>query len=195
MKTESALTDTEINENVLQGRRTPDYPVIVPEFRSGGISTFCYSLRLVRAHFRSQCGNPIAENMGAQSVMRWKLCQQLAAKARHAGKANYREERTQRHYQSYCLSHKSHSRPTEDFFSRQHGMIIALGYIVSAFDQAAVVGDFGRVLQTRAGPRVEYFSIAWTSLEPIIGVGVARPVRTHIFKMESGCSAPVPGQF
>src|SRR5512133_4061624 len=32
--------------------------------------------------------------------------------------------------------------------------------------------DLDRVLQTRAGRRVEYLSIAWTSLEAIIGVGV-----------------------
>jgi divalent metal cation (Fe/Co/Zn/Cd) transporter len=43
---------------------------------------------------------------------------------------------------------------------------------VTAFDQVAVLGDVDRVLQTRAGRRVEYLSIAWTSLEAIIGVGV-----------------------
>jgi hypothetical protein len=138
-------------------------------------------------------------------------------------------------------------------------MIIALEYVVTAFDQTAVIEDLDRVLQTRAGRRVEYLSITWTSLEAIIGVGVgivagsvaliafgdsiievasscvllwwlaegsidrnrvahggpirlppsvrcqsssaealpgcmARPVRTLIFKMESGCSAPVHGQ-
>jgi len=32
--------------------------------------------------------------------------------------------------------------------------------------------DFDRVLQTRAGRRVEYLSITWTSLEAIIGVTI-----------------------
>src|SRR5205814_5301392 len=41
-----------------------------------------------------------------------------------------------------------------------------------AFEQTAALGDLDRVLQTRAGRRVEYLSIAWTSLEAIIGVGV-----------------------
>ena len=50
-------------------------------------------------------------------------------------------------------------------------MIIALEYVVSAFDQTAMIEDLDRVLQTRAGRRVEYLSIAWTSLEAIIGVG------------------------
>jgi len=54
-------------------------------------------------------------------------------------------------------------------------MIIALEYVVSAFDQTVVTED--RSLQTRARLRV------------------ARPVRTLIFKMESVCSASVPGQF
>jgi divalent metal cation (Fe/Co/Zn/Cd) transporter len=35
-----------------------------------------------------------------------------------------------------------------------------------------MIGDLERVLHTRAGRRVEYFSIAWTSLEAIIGVTV-----------------------
>src|SRR6266516_2541031 len=35
-----------------------------------------------------------------------------------------------------------------------------------------MIGDLDRVLHTRAGRRVEYFSIAWTSLEAIIGVTV-----------------------
>ena len=43
---------------------------------------------------------------------------------------------------------------------------------MTAFDQIAVLGDVDRVLQTRAGRRVEYLSIAWTSLEAIIGIGV-----------------------
>ena len=43
---------------------------------------------------------------------------------------------------------------------------------MTAFDQIAVLGDVDRVLQTRAGRRVEYISIAWTSLEAIIGIGV-----------------------
>jgi divalent metal cation (Fe/Co/Zn/Cd) transporter len=51
-------------------------------------------------------------------------------------------------------------------------MIIALEYLVTAFDQAAVIEDIDRVLQTRAGRRVEYLSIVWTSLEAIIGVGI-----------------------
>ena len=51
-------------------------------------------------------------------------------------------------------------------------MIITLEYVVSAFDQTAVIEDLDRVLQTRAGRRLEYLSIAWTSLEAIIGVGV-----------------------
>ena len=50
-------------------------------------------------------------------------------------------------------------------------MIIALEYVVSPLDQPALIEDFDRVLQTRAGRRVEYLSIAWTSLEAIIGVG------------------------
>jgi hypothetical protein len=54
-------------------------------------------------------------------------------------------------------------------------MIIALEYVVSAFDQTVVTED--RSLQTRARLRV------------------ARPVRTPIVKMKSGCPAPVPGQF
>src|SRR5437660_9852057 len=33
-----------------------------------------------------------------------------------------------------------------------------------------MINDLDRVLHTRAGRRVEYFSIAWTSLEAIIGV-------------------------
>src|SRR4029453_8485785 len=51
-------------------------------------------------------------------------------------------------------------------------MIIALEYVVIALDQVAVIGDVDRVLQTRAGRRVECLSIAWTSLEAIIGIGV-----------------------
>lgn len=51
-------------------------------------------------------------------------------------------------------------------------MIITLEYVVSAFDQTAVIEDLDRVLQRRAGRRLEYLSIAWTSLEAIIGVGV-----------------------
>jgi len=51
-------------------------------------------------------------------------------------------------------------------------MIIALEYVVTAFDQVAGIEDLDLVLQTRAGRRVEYLSIAWTSLEAIIGVGV-----------------------
>src|SRR5438046_9157111 len=35
-----------------------------------------------------------------------------------------------------------------------------------------MIGDLDRVLHTRAGRRVEYFSIGWTSLEAIIGVTV-----------------------
>src|SRR5947207_11827160 len=35
-----------------------------------------------------------------------------------------------------------------------------------------MIGDLDRVLHTRAGRRVEYFSIAWTSLEAVIGVTV-----------------------
>ena len=35
-----------------------------------------------------------------------------------------------------------------------------------------MIDDLDRVLHTRAGRRVEYFSIAWTSLEAIIGVTV-----------------------
>src|SRR5436309_6266178 len=35
-----------------------------------------------------------------------------------------------------------------------------------------MIGDLDRVLHTRAGRRVEYFSIAWTSLEAIIGVTI-----------------------
>ncbi len=35
-----------------------------------------------------------------------------------------------------------------------------------------ITQDFERVLHTRAGRRVEYFSIAWTSLEAIIGVTI-----------------------
>src|SRR5437870_2055480 len=35
-----------------------------------------------------------------------------------------------------------------------------------------MIGDLDRVLHTRAGRRVEYLSIAWTSLEAIIGVTV-----------------------
>ena len=50
-------------------------------------------------------------------------------------------------------------------------MIIALEYVVSPLDQPALIEDFDRVLQTRAGRRVEYLSLAWTSLEAIIGVG------------------------
>ena len=38
--------------------------------------------------------------------------------------------------------------------------------------ETATIGDLDRVLHTRAGRRVEYFSIAWTSLEAIIGVTV-----------------------
>src|SRR5438034_1807539 len=37
--------------------------------------------------------------------------------------------------------------------------------------ETAIIGDLGRVLHARAGRRVEYLSIAWTSLEAIIGVG------------------------
>jgi hypothetical protein len=33
-----------------------------------------------------------------------------------------------------------------------------------------MIADLDRVLHTRAGRRVEYFSITWTSLEAIIGV-------------------------
>src|SRR5438874_9536156 len=51
-------------------------------------------------------------------------------------------------------------------------MIIALEYVVTAFDQTAAIEDFDRVLHTRAGRRVEYLSIAWTSVEAIVGVGV-----------------------
>jgi divalent metal cation (Fe/Co/Zn/Cd) transporter len=51
-------------------------------------------------------------------------------------------------------------------------MIITLEYVMSAFDQTAVIEDLDRVLQTRAGRRLEYLSIAWTSLEAIIGIGV-----------------------
>src|SRR5207248_9921749 len=35
-----------------------------------------------------------------------------------------------------------------------------------------MIDDLDRVLHTRAGRRVEYFSIAWTSVEAIIGVTV-----------------------
>src|SRR5437763_16415120 len=35
-----------------------------------------------------------------------------------------------------------------------------------------MVGDLDRVLHTRAGRRVEYFSIAWTSLEAVIGITI-----------------------
>jgi len=38
--------------------------------------------------------------------------------------------------------------------------------------ETAIIGDLDRVLHTRAGRRVEYLSIAWTSLEAIIGVTV-----------------------
>jgi divalent metal cation (Fe/Co/Zn/Cd) transporter len=41
---------------------------------------------------------------------------------------------------------------------------------VSAVHESAVIEDLDRVLQTRAGRRVEYLSIAWTSLEAFIGV-------------------------
>jgi divalent metal cation (Fe/Co/Zn/Cd) transporter len=38
--------------------------------------------------------------------------------------------------------------------------------------ETAIIGDLDRVLHTRAGRRVEYLSIAWTSLEAITGVTV-----------------------
>jgi hypothetical protein len=55
-------------------------------------------------------------------------------------------------------------------------MIIALKYVVSAFDQTAFLEDMDRILLARVSPRM------------------ARPVRTLIFKVESGCSALIPGQ-
>jgi divalent metal cation (Fe/Co/Zn/Cd) transporter len=41
---------------------------------------------------------------------------------------------------------------------------------VTTIGQTILVEDLDRTLQTRAGRRVEYVSIAWTSLEAIIGV-------------------------
>src|SRR5437763_4359754 len=54
-------------------------------------------------------------------------------------------------------------------FSRQHGRIIALSSLVK---ETVMTENLDRVLQTRAGRRVEYLSIAWTSLEAIIGVTI-----------------------
>jgi divalent metal cation (Fe/Co/Zn/Cd) transporter len=49
-------------------------------------------------------------------------------------------------------------------------MIIALDCSVTAVHETRMIEDLDRVLQTRAGRRVEYVSIAWTSLEAIVGV-------------------------
>jgi hypothetical protein len=54
-------------------------------------------------------------------------------------------------------------------FSRRHGTIIALSSLVH---ETVMTEELDRVLQTRAGRRVEYLSITWTSLEAIIGVTV-----------------------
>jgi divalent metal cation (Fe/Co/Zn/Cd) transporter len=43
---------------------------------------------------------------------------------------------------------------------------------VTAFHETAMIENLDRVLHTRAGRRVEYLSIVWTSLEAIIGVTV-----------------------
>jgi len=59
---------------------------------------------------------------------------------------------------------------TGEAFSRQHGTIFALEWFV--VHESAMIDDLDRVLHTRAGRRVEYFSIAWTSVEAIIGVTV-----------------------
>ena len=54
-------------------------------------------------------------------------------------------------------------------FSRQHGTIIALS---SLMHETVMTEELDRVLQTRAGRRVEYLSITWTSLEATIVVTV-----------------------
>jgi len=54
-------------------------------------------------------------------------------------------------------------------FFRQHGTIIGLSSLVH---ETVMTEELDRVLQTRAGRRVEYLSITWTSLEAIIGFTV-----------------------
>ena len=57
-------------------------------------------------------------------------------------------------------------------FSKQHGMILALNSLVNGVAKPTLVEDLDRVSQTRAGRRIEYLSIAWTSVEAMIGLGL-----------------------
>src|SRR5438309_9819374 len=70
---------------------------------------------------------------------------------------------------TFPVTHSCAPPSVGEDFSRQHGRIIALSSLVQ---ETVMTEELDRVLQTRAGRRVEYLSITWTSLEAIIGVTV-----------------------
>src|SRR5213595_482027 len=70
---------------------------------------------------------------------------------------------------TFPVTHSRAPPSVGEDFSRQHGRIIALSSLVQ---ETVMTEELDRVLQTRAGRRVEYLSITWTSLEAIIGVTV-----------------------
>jgi hypothetical protein len=139
-----------MNQEIVKKGRS-EYSVIASEFRTGSVSTFRQSLRFVGAHFGPERRNPLTQSMRARNVSRRKFCWQLSARAHHDRKANHQEERTKRHYRGYNLPQKRHRLPNPQKksslrkfvksanelrrFFEQHGMIIALGSEVSAFDQ------------------------------------------------------------